>query len=39
VGYTVMVADPHDAPLYAPRSRRVKPDCRDAMALRPDASP
>lgn len=32
-GHEVMVAEPHDAPRYAQRSRRVKTDRRDAEAL------
>ena len=33
LGHAVIVADPHDAPRYAQRSRRVKTDRRDAEAL------
>jgi transposase len=33
VEHTVIVADPHDAPLYTQRRRRVKTDRRDAEAL------
>ena len=33
LGHEVMVADPNYAPMYAQRSRRVKTDKRDAVAL------
>ena len=33
VGHEVIVADPNYAPMYAQRSRRVKTDKRDALAL------
>src|SRR5712691_13104546 len=33
LGHEVLVADPNYAPMYAPRSRRVKTDRRDALAL------
>src|SRR5437762_8931675 len=33
LGHTVVVADPNYAPMYGPRSRRVKTDRRDARAL------
>ncbi len=33
LGHEVMVADPNYAPMYAQRSRRVKTDRRDALAL------
>jgi transposase len=33
VGHEVIVADPNVAPLYAPRTRKVKTDRRDARAL------
>lgn len=33
VGHEVVVADPNYAPMYAQRSRRVKTDKRDALAL------
>ncbi len=33
LGHEVIVADPHDAPMYATRSRRVKTDKRDARTL------
>jgi transposase len=33
VGHEVIVADPNYAPMYAQRSRRVKTDRRDALAL------
>ena len=33
LGHEVIVADPHDAPMDAQRSRRVKTDRRDAEAL------
>jgi transposase len=33
LGHAVIVADPNDAPMYAPRRRRVKTDRRDAEAL------
>jgi transposase len=32
LGHEVLVADPHDAPMYATRSGRVKTDRRDAQA-------
>lgn len=33
LGHEVIVADPNYAPMYAQRSRRVKTDRRDALAL------
>jgi transposase len=33
LGHEVIVADPNLAPMYAPRSRRVKTDRRDARTL------
>ena len=33
LGHEVVVADPNYAPMYAQRSRRVKTDRRDALAL------
>ena len=33
LGHEVIVADPNHAPMYAQRSRRVKTDRRDALAL------
>ena len=33
LGHEVVVADPNFAPMYAPRSRRVKTDRRDARTL------
>ncbi len=33
LGHDVIVADPNFAPMYAPRSRKVKTDRRDARAL------
>ena len=33
LGHEVVVADPNYAPMYAQRSRRVKTDKRDALAL------
>jgi len=33
LGHEVIVADPNFAPMYAPRTRKVKTDRRDARAL------
>src|SRR5262245_29836010 len=33
LGHPVVVADPNFAPMYAPRTRKVKTDRRDARAL------